>query len=142
MKKKGLVGKIVLIIFIVLILIIAGAGIYFYNFHVFKEVRVCIGESVDIRIPCGVSRDCLEIFDISLDELGGAPEFVMETARSVLDRVIYCDGTCFVRDVRGIDFESGELEVGITCEYSEEEVVMEIRGKEGLEILDWMKGLE
>lgn len=142
MGKRGGVLMVIGVIIAVLVLIIAGAGIYFYNFHVFKEIRVCIGESVDVRIPCEAGGDCLELFNISLDKIEGAPEFVMETVEGVLERAVYCDGTCFVRDVRGINFESGELEMIESCGGNEEEVVMEIRGKEGLEILDWMKSME
>lgn len=142
MEKRGGVLMVIGIILAALILIIAGAVFYFYNYYVFKEVRVCVGESVDIGIPCGDREDCLELFNISLDELSGAPDFVMETAGNVLRKAVYCERTCFVREVRGIDFESGELEVLESCGDSEEEVVMEIRGKEGLKIMEWMKSLD
>ena len=142
MEKRGGVLMVIGIVFAVLILIAAGAGIYFYNYHVFKEVRVCIGESENTYVPCVAREDCLEMFNISLDVLVDSPEFVMETAGDVLDKAVYCEDTCFVRMVRGINFVSGELEVLESCEGNEEEVVMEVRGKEGLEILDWMKSLE
>jgi len=130
------------IVISVLILIVAGVAFYFYNYHVFKEVRVCIGEAEDVGLSCEVRADCLEAFNISLDSLDDSPEFVAEKVGDVLERSVYCEGSCFVRAVRGIDFESGGLEELENCKDGEEEIVMEIHGKEGLEVLEWMRNRE
>lgn len=142
MKRRGGVLMVIGIILAVLVLIIAGAVFYFYNYHVFKEVRVCVGESENVYVPCEVREDCLEMLNISLDALGDSPEFVKVKAEDILKKAVYCEDTCFVRMIRGIDFESGELEVLESCEGNEEEIVMEIRGKEGLEIMEWMKSFD
>ncbi len=71
--------------------------------------------------------------------LDGAPEFVRVKVNEVLERSIYCEGNCFIRKIRGIDFTSGELEILTSCEVGEDEVVIEVRGKEGIEVLEWMK---
>ena len=126
-----------------LILIIGGVvGVYFYNFYVFKEIRVCIGESKDTQLPCIVRDDCLTAFNISLSKLDGSPEFVVEAALGILNEAVYCEEACFVRDVRGIDFENGGLEELGSCGANEEEIVLEIRGKEGIGVLDWVKSKE
>ncbi len=49
--KKGLVGMIILGVFVFLLVAGIGAGIYFYNYYVFKEVRICIGEGVESPMP-------------------------------------------------------------------------------------------
>lgn len=130
------------IILAVLVLIVVGVVFYFYNYYVFEEVRVCIGEGVDSEVPCDSRGYCLEVFNISLYKIEGAPGFVMETAEGVLEKAVYCNGTCFVRNIGGIDFESGEFEMGINCGSNEEEIVIEIRGSEGIEIIKWMKSKE
>lgn len=142
MERRGGVLLVIGIIFALLILVVAGTVFYFYNFYVFKEARVCIGESANTYISCVTQKDCLDVFDFSLNALDDAPEFVKIKARDVLGKSVYCEDTCFIRMIKGIDFESGELEVLESCGDNEEEVIMEIRGKEGLEILEWMKGRE
>ena len=142
MDKGGLVGKIVLIVVVVLI-VIAGVVFYFYNFHVFKVVRVCVGDANNIGIPCNVTQDCLDlVLENNLSDLDGAPSFIEENFQNILDEAVYCDGTCFAKEIRGVDAESGELVMLDSCEDGEKEFVMEIRGKEGLEIWDWMKSQE
>ena len=142
MEGRGGVLMVTGFIFAALVLIIAGTGIYFYNFYVFEEVRVCIGEIKDTSIPCMVQKDCLDVFNISLDVLEDSPEFVKMKVGNILERTISCEGTCFVRITKGINFESGELEGLGSCGGNEEEILMEIRGKEGLEVMKWMKNRE
>jgi len=144
MEKKGLIGKIVLIVIIAILLIAGIAAIYFYNFHVFKTVRVCVGEATDTEAPCGAIGDCFilaEENDLTVD-LGDAPDFIVENFQKVLDEAIYCDETCFVKDVRGVNAETQELEMLESCNDGETEFAVDIRGKEGLEVLEWMKARE
>lgn len=144
MKRRGGVLLIIGIIILFLLIGIVGAGIYFYNFHVFKTVRICVGNATDVLVPCEVVRDCIDyatILGLEID-LNDAPIFVRENFQKVLDGVVYCDGSCFVKDVRGVNWETQELEMLDSCENGEVEFVVEIRGKEALEIWRWMKNSE
>ena len=141
MEKKG--GIFAMIGLIILILII-GTGIYFYSFHVFKTVRICVGESSDTQVPCNVTQDCVDLaakFGSEVD-LSEIPSFVQEEFRKVADEAIYCDGTCFTKEIRGMDLEIGSLELLESCDSDEIEFKIDIRGKEGIEILKWVKEKE
>jgi len=137
----GKVLKIVGIVVLVLVVLIVGVGVYFYNFYVFKSVRICVGDGVDSEVLCDSAQECVDLvgavwFDVDLND---APDFVRENFQAIFDEVVYCDGTCFVKNVRGVDFETGELGDLESCDSDEVEFVMEICGKEGIEILKWMK---
>jgi len=129
------------IVILSLVILIVGAGIYFYNFHVFKTVRLCLGDAEGTGIPCGSGSECLDLMGASGQKinLSDAPEFVRENFQKVMDKAIYCDGDCKVRNVRGINKETRELEFLDSCNPGEEEIVIEIRGKEGLEILNYLR---
>lgn len=73
------------------------------------------------------------------EKLGGATELVKDKISEIIDVTIYCNKTCFVRSVRGFNLESGEIEELTESFEREDEFLIEIRGKEGLEILKWMK---
>ena len=143
MNKSGLVGKIILIVVVVVLLVVGVVAVYFYNFHVFKTVRVCVGFANDTGVGCNATQDCFDLaeeYGFDLDsELDGAPDFISENLRRVVDEVVYCDGTCFVKEVRGVNPETQELEMLESCEDDEVEFSVDIRGKEGLEILGWMR---
>jgi len=142
MKKHGGILMIVGIVFAIFMLIGVGAGIYFYNFYVFKEIRVCVGEGEDSMIPCNTREDCINLMrEVGLDFsiMEGAPDFVNENFNNILETAVYCEGSCFVGSVRGVNYESGEVEGLESCLDGEGEFVIKIRGKEGLEILRWMK---
>ncbi|MDH3324076.1 MAG: hypothetical protein OEL89_00395 [Candidatus Peregrinibacteria bacterium] len=127
--------------FIVLVVILLAAGIYFYNFYVFKTVRICMGDAKDVMVPCNTNQDCigfLEEHGLNID-LSDAPDFVQEKLQDAINEAVYCKNTCFIRNVRGINPETQELEMLDNCEASEVEIKVEIRGKEGLEILSWIK---
>ena len=116
-----------------------GAGIYFYNYYVFKEIRVCVGEGEDFGFPCDSRADCLDLLNFDDNAVEGAPPFIKASFEDILNSAVYCEGNCFVARIRGIDYETGNLQELDSCLEGEEEFVMEIRGKEGLEILEWMK---
>jgi hypothetical protein len=138
--NKGL--KIGLVVFLILVLLLVGIGIYFYDFYVFKTMRICIGEGVDTELQCEVRQDCVDAFGIDTDSvLEGAPDFLAEKFDEVYGKVLYCEGTCFIRNLRGIS-PDGNIEKLDYCSRSEEEYLIEIRGKGGLEILKWKKNLE
>jgi hypothetical protein len=140
----GSVLKIIGVVFLVLVVLLIGAGVYFYNYHVFKEIRLCVGEGVDSEMSCNVTADCTDFAgDQGLDvDLSDAPNFVRENFQMVVDEAVYCDGTCFVKNIRGIDRETQELEMLESCDSGEVEFVIEIRGKEGVEVLKYLKGRE
>jgi len=77
MKK---VLKVVLIILGIIIL----AGIYFYFFHVFKTLRVCVkSESSDLMIDCSSNQDCLDFVKgksetYTDDDLEKLPDFIKD----------------------------------------------------------------
>ena len=84
MKKQGGLLKIFGIVFVVFIIILLGVGIYFYNFHVFKSVRICVGDANDVGALCTSDSDCLEFFG-GLDASSiDAPSFVQEKFQALL----------------------------------------------------------
>ena len=136
MKK---LGRILLIAGVILIVLISGAGIYLYNFHVFKTVRLCVGEANNLKVPCGVTSDCIDLMTERIEsELSDAPSFIQEKFEGVIEEVVYCDKSCFLKSIRGINLETGEFEMLDSCEAKEKEIIIEIRGKEGLEILRYL----
>jgi hypothetical protein len=141
MDKKGGILLIVGIVFLILLLVVVGAIIYFYNFHVFKSVLLCTGEASNTKIPCGVTQECLILAEENglIAELGDVPAFIQEGFDRVVADAVYCNNTCFVKNVRGINYETQELEMLDGCLNSETPFVFEIRGKEGLEVLKWLK---
>ncbi len=141
MKKRGLFGMIILGAFAFLLIAGVGAGIYFYNYYVFKEIRVCVGEGENYFLPCESQEDCLAALNFSNDVIKDAPALIRENFDNILDEAVYCESTCFAGEVRGINYETGSIEDLDSCENGEEEFVMEIRGKDGMEILKWMKSL-
>ena len=137
----GRVLKIVGVVILVLVVLIVGVGFYFYNYYVFKSLRVCVGEGVDSGVPCNSSEYCVGLveengLDVDLSEM---PDFVNENFRKIVGDVVYCDGNCYMKNIRGLDFETGESEMLGGCEDGEFEFVVEIRGKEGIEILKWLR---
>lgn len=142
MKKRGLIGVIVLSVLGALLAAGAGTGVYFYKYHVFEEVRACVGNWEDTMFPCQIREDCLAAVNFNNVSLDGAPNFVKENFENILNSVVYCEGNCFVGKIRGINYETGELEGLEGCEEGEDEFVMEIHGDEGLEILNWIKTLQ
>lgn len=140
MEKRGLVGKIILIILGVLVLLGLIIGIYFYNFFVFKEVRICVGEGKETDLVCGSNQDCLNFVGFDESAIEGAPEVLRKTFGDVTEKAFYCDEKCFVGEIRGVDF-GGNVEELISCEDGESEFLMEIRGKDALAILKWAKNM-
>lgn len=144
MKKVGGVLVIMAIVLGSLAVIAISAGVYFYNFHVFKEVRLCLGESTDTEFECSMVQDCFDKADeiqtkYNFSEL---PDFAIDLLDSLADEAVYCEDTCKVRNIRGINLETYELEDLEFCDAGEKEVVLDIRGKEGIQIWNFVKGLE
>ena len=141
MSKRGLVGKIILGVFLFLVLIIALAAFYFYNFYVFETFRICVGNATNTTVPCGSNEDCLnEARDRGLDlDLVGSPDFIRENFQLVLNEALYCNNTCFVQKIRGINPGTKQIVELDSCGPGETEFLFEVHGKDGLEIMKWLK---
>jgi len=139
--KRGVMLLIIFSILVVLILILSSVAVYFYNFYVFETVHICVGEASNTKIPCGVTNDCLDIMETGglMAKIGNVPNFTKEGLDRVISEAVYCDGTCFVKNIRGIDLETQQLEILDNCFENETDIVFEVRGKEGIEILKWLK---
>jgi len=147
MGKRGWVGVMFAVIGVVLFFVILAGiivGVYFYNYYVFETVRICVGVGENTMYPCNATQDCIDAGEANNVEFGleGVPEFIQEKLKEVIDIAIYCDGTCFVKKTRGINRETQELEMIEECFENETEISAEIRGKEGLEVMAWMKERE
>jgi len=141
MEKKGGALLVVGIVILSLVIFGVGAGIYFYNFYVFKTVRICLGEAENTGIPCNSSSDC-DFLSKTIGQnadLKGLPEFARESFQKVMNKAVYCDGSCRVKNIRGIDKKTHELKFLDSCKADEEEITIEIHGKEGLEILNYLR---
>jgi len=134
--------KVILIIIGVIILVILCAGIYLYNFHVFKTVRVCITNGAqDSNISCSTNQECVNTFESNVSEvkesLGAAPDFVKEKIDSLFSSMIFCDKICKIKNAYGMGF--GGVQEAASCKAGEQEMLWKIRGKEGIKILLWMR---
>jgi len=142
MATRGSALLVMGIVIGVLVALILGAGIYFYKFYTFKTIRLCIGEPQDTKIPCSSNSECVGLVidklrpDINLSD---APEFVRGEFQGIVNQAVYCDGSCRIKEVRGINKESGELEFLNSCNADETEVLIDIRGKEAFEIWNYLK---
>lgn len=141
MNKQGGVLKILGIVFLVVVIASLIAGVYFYNFYVFKTVRVCLGEANNIMVPCNTNQDCFNILkgQIRKANLSDAPPFVQNELQKVISEATYCNKTCFVRDIRGINLKTQKFEMLNSCTTTESEIKEEINGKRGIELLMWLK---
>ena len=109
------------IVFILIVLVLVGAGVYFYNFHVFKTLRICVAdESIDSNFSCSTQDDCLK-----------------EASREI----IVCEQTCKVKKMYTNFYEEGSKEFD-SCAEGEKEISMELHGKEGLKLFGYFKNLK
>jgi len=142
--KKASALKVIggiLIIFLILILLIAGVGIYLYKYHVFKTLRICISEdSQDMIIPCTSNDFCFEQVIQFIPELQKnlekMPDFARDKMEEVFESAIFCDQTCKIKQIRGLGEDIGSIDF---CEEDEQEIKLEIRGKEAIEFLRYMR---
>jgi len=144
MEKKGSVLVIIAIVLGSLAVIALGAGVYFYNFHTFKTVRLCLGDPTDTGFACSMMQDCLDKAEelqtqYNVSEL---PDFAREKLEILAEEAVYCDGTCKVKNIRGINLETYELEELESCNEGETEILMEIKGKEGIQIWNYVRDLK
>lgn len=139
----GKVLKIILIIFLIIVLLIAAVGVYFYQFYVFKTFRVCISNDVqDLPIECESDEECFDMFTGTSEELKDtreiielAPDFIQEKILEISEEAAYCESTCKVRRIYG-DLTGEKIE---SCEPGDKEIILEIRGREALQILNLIR---
>ena len=144
MGNRGSVLIIVAIVLGSLAVIILGAGVYFYNFYVFKELRLCLGEPMDTNISCSTVQDCLDEAEnlqtkYNISEL---PKFARDKFKILSDEAVFCDGICRIKNVRGVDFKTYELKELEFCEEGEKEILIKIHGKEAIQVWDYIKDLK
>jgi len=141
-KKKNWVFIFALIMLITT-LIVAGIGYYLYNFHTFKTLRLCVGDEIDSGVSCNEVQSCLDAMGNPEQEIanGDYPSFIKERFGELISEMILCTETCKIRNVRGIDLKSGEISVELieSCEDYEVEILVEIGGKEAVEVWQFLQ---
>jgi len=141
-RKKNWVFIFALIM-LVTTLIVAGIGYYLYNFHTFKTLRLCVGDEVDSGVFCSEVQSCFDAMGNPEQEIlnGDYAPFIKEKFGELISEMVLCTETCKIRDVRGIDLESGEISVEIVefCEDYETEILVEIGGKEAVEVWQFLQ---
>ena len=144
MKRKGSILLIVAIILGGLAIVAVGTGVYLYNFHVFKEIRLCLGGPVDTNFSCSMVQDCLDRAEELQTEynISELPSFARKKLEMLSNEAVYCEGTCKIKEIRGINLQTYESEGLKFCASGEKEILIEIRGKEGLEIWNYVKSLK
>ena len=104
---------------------------------------MCISEdSQDSMVLCTSNDFCFEqiIQDIPelQENLEKAPDFVRDKINEVFENAVFCDKTCKIKQVRGLEGDIGSIDF---CEEGEEEIKFEIRGKEAIGFLKYMRSL-
>lgn len=140
--KRGLFGKIFLLILIVFIVAIAGAAIYFYDYYVFKEMRVCItAEAQNIPINCSSNNDCINLLKENATELKEKlsimPLFMRTKTDEIFNEAFYCNVTCKAKGIYGSGFNNTDNVQA--CREGEKEILIQIRGKEAIQLMDFLR---
>lgn len=132
--------KILAIIFIILILVVVIAGIYLYYFHVFKTIRVCVSnESTNTNLSCSNNQQCISLasgissFNAGLESM---PNNIKEKFNEIMNSSVYCENTCKIKKIYGTGIgDDKEVE---SCN-NDQEITFDIRGKEGVKIISYLK---
>jgi hypothetical protein len=141
MKKKGGVLFVIGIILLAIILIAAGAAFYFYNYYVFKTFHICVTNEInDTQIPCSSDDFCIGEFrdGDEMPDLDGFPPLIGEKVSEAFDLAIFCEESCKFRRIRGIG-DGADIQSIDSCEPGDDEITLDIRGKEGLALLKFVK---
>lgn len=135
----GKTGSIILIIVVSLALLGIIAGTYFYNFFVFKTLRICVTNNIeDSEFSCTTNEECYDYYKEDLDIDPSLPDFIVSKIDEVFLIAVYCEETCKMREVYG-DGTGDEIGSVESCKEGEEEIIIEIKGEEGLKILKFIK---
>ncbi len=142
MEKRGSVGWIILSVVAIVLLVFIFAGAYFYNYHVFKTMRICLGDGMNTNYPCNTSQNCIDVLtngDDFFPDSNDTPEFLKEQTSRILNEAMYCDNTCFLKNIRGMNEMMDGADALDFCEENETEILFEIRGKDGIEIMRYLR---
>ncbi|MEK6936415.1 MAG: hypothetical protein AABW67_06525 [Nanoarchaeota archaeon] len=139
-NKRAVIGIIILVILGILVVAGTSTAVYFYNFHVFKEFKLCISDKKiqDTKLPCSTNEFCINSLKSNiteLEQLKNLPDFLKEKSDELFEKAIFCEQTCKFRQIKGEPFTE-KIE---NCNANEQEISVQIKGKEGLEILRFMK---
>ncbi|MGC9309515.1 MAG: hypothetical protein ACP5D2_02350 [Candidatus Nanoarchaeia archaeon] len=137
--KRGSVLLIVGIVVGILLLASVSAGVYFYKFYVFEDVEICLtNEYQNLFINCSSKQECRDYLESSseftqaqerLDEM---PEFISSRFDEAIDKAVFCNNTCQIRKIRGMD----NNQIGqVACQEYDEVLRVEITGERLLEML-------
>ena len=140
MNRRGFIFKIIIGILSFVILAIFAAGIYFYHFHTFKTIRVCLSENGrNTNITCETDMDCLEMMKAFNQETNyeNTPNVIVNYFDRIDENSVYCNDTCYTRSSRG--FTSQDLDFLDSCNESEIEIAVDIKGKDAIQIFKWLK---
>ena len=134
----GKILSVIGIIFLVILAVIVGLVIYFYNFHVFTTLTVCVSDEIEEESElCETDSECVEKFlSETIDE--GMPDFLREKIGEVSDRAVFCERVCKTRKTYG-NFIGEESKDFAGCENGDDEISLKIRGKEGIKIFNYMR---
>jgi hypothetical protein len=121
--KRG--WKIFFIVFLIFVLLVTAAGIYFYYFHVFYKIGICISSDSEILpIECENKEQCIAILMEGQEENSAMPEFLKEKVQEMQNRIIGCsEGFCEMKKVRS--FNSND-----ECVEGEEDYSVKLYGKD------------
>ncbi|MEM4703206.1 MAG: hypothetical protein QXP53_01850 [Candidatus Pacearchaeota archaeon] len=133
--KKGL--KIVIILVAILVVLL----IYFYFFHIFYTYRVCISNNISIsNVNCSVKRDCIDYYMSEIkkeSEIENLPQTFKSKLLEMIDKSVFCDSVCKAKTVYGGGFS--DIEKVESCQIDEEEILLKIHGKDGLQLFNYLK---
>ena len=104
-------------------------------------MRVCLTDGENTNLSCDNSSQCRDFATVLMPEidLSDAPRFISDNFDKTFNEMIYCNKTCFIRNSRGINPETQKFELLDSCNDNEIEIKVDIRGKEAIEILKWLK---
>ena len=91
-------------------------------------------------IACQETLYCVDLIRKDIGKgFSDAPEFIQKNSWEIINEIIYCEGNCFMKNVRGVNLETGEFEMLNSCRTGEKEILIEIRGREVLEMLKYLE---
>jgi hypothetical protein len=142
-----------LISFGILLLLGFLAGFYFYNYYVFETVEICVGDYNEVGQSCETVQDCfdlLEDYEETFNEvnfsdfgeygnLSDLPDFAKERLFEFSEDLVSCDGVCKVRPIEGFNSKYLENWILEDCSESGKTLSIELRGKDVLEIFQFLK---
>lgn len=143
LKSTSSIAKTVLIIAIILILIIAGVVAYLYYSHVFYTFKICISEEAENTfVLCGTQQQCIDHVNNQMtpeqkSQFENIPEIAQDKIEEARDKSVFCDIHCKEKTIYGEGL--GGVDKVESCEPGDEEISLEIRGKEGLKLYSYLK---